>query len=70
MTEISIPVNYWLTPNFVTVQSLPGKRQDGISEGPKYPLNAVDAEVLSAMCDEFRREIFEKAGKPDPKVRR
>jgi hypothetical protein len=33
---------------------------------PKWSLKEVDAETLAKMCDDFRAEIFRKAGKPDP----
>ena len=32
-----------------------------------WPLHTVDAVVLAAMCDEWRRSVFAKAGKEDPR---
>ena len=61
----------WLTPNFVRIKRDPRPRQEGIdfnaAEG--FSLEQVDAETLSDMCDEFRREIFNKAKKEDPKAK-
>jgi hypothetical protein len=67
--ELKIPLNVvpWVTPNYVSIQTPPRRRQDGFQEGPKLPLAEVDAEVLAAMCDAFRAEVFVKAQKPDPK---
>jgi hypothetical protein len=57
----------WSTPNFVITRYEVRPREEGITEGPKLPLAQVDAATLAELCDEFRREIFEKAGKPDPR---
>lgn len=54
------------TPNFVIQKTAPRPRQEGMIEAPKYSLRELDAETLAGLCDQFRREIFEKAGKPDP----
>ena len=35
---------------------------------PKLALSEIDADSLAALCDQFRRTIFEKAGKADPKL--
>ena len=34
--------------------------------GPKWALAEVDAETLATMCEDFRKEVFRKAGKADP----
>jgi len=53
-------------PNYVIAVTPPGKRQDGFAEGPKYKLSELSEQVLSQLCNEFRAEIFKKAGKDDP----
>jgi hypothetical protein len=58
----------WLVPNFVRLKMPAVKRQDGFSETPGLPLSEVDADSLSAQCDKFRKEVFKKAGKDDPKA--
>lgn len=55
------------TPNFVIQRMAPVKREEGFKEAPKYALSELEPSVLSELCDTFRREIFEKAGKADPK---
>lgn len=57
------------TPNFILTVMPPGKRQDGFLEAPKIAISQAEPEMLSRLCDEFRREIFEKAGKPDPRLK-
>ena len=57
----------FMVPNFVRQEVLPRKRQDGLIEAPIYHLSDLDVETLSELCDDFRRKIFEKAGKGDPK---
>lgn len=53
-------------PNYVIAVTPPGKRQDGLTESPKYKLSELSETVLGQLCDEFRAEIFKKAGKDDP----
>jgi len=67
MPKMEVDLQPWNVPNFVIAVMPPGKRQDGLKEAPKWNLRDVSAEVLSAQCDKFRAEIFEKAGKVDPK---
>ncbi len=56
----------FMTPNFV-IQKMPARpRQAGIVESPKYALSEIPVDDLSALCDDFRAEIFRKAGKADP----
>lgn len=54
------------TPNYVLAVVPPGKRQDGFVEGPKWHVKDIPAETLAALCDQFRKDLFEKAGKADP----
>lgn len=65
---MNIPLQQWTVPNFVIGKMPPRPRQDGWHEGPKWELSEVDAEALAQLCDEFRAEVFRKAGKPDPAV--
>jgi hypothetical protein len=66
MADLRVELHPWQTPNFVIAKSEPRPRDEGWAEGPKWPLHLVDADVLASMCDAFRAEIFQKAGKPDP----
>ena len=54
------------TPNYVLVKQKPGKREDGFKEGPKFHLEELDSLTLAKLCDDFRTEIFKKAGKQQP----
>ena len=54
---LTIPIQPFKTPNFVLMED---------SNRGSVSLNQVDAHTLSAMCDQFRKEIFQKAGKEDP----
>jgi hypothetical protein len=66
MPNMTIALLPFTTPNFVIGRFAARPRQEGITEGPKWPLSEIDADALSALCDEFRAEIFRKAGKADP----
>jgi hypothetical protein len=55
---IRVVLQAWLTPNYVRVAG-----GDTV-----VPLKSLDADELSAQCDRFRAEVFQKAGKFDPRV--
>lgn len=38
-----------------------------LDRGGGIPIEEVDAESLSNLCDEFREGVFKKVGKEDPK---
>lgn len=66
--DMNIKLQPWITPNFV-IGVMPARpRQEGFNPdaAPKWALKEVEAETLAKMCDEFRADIFRKAGKPDP----
>jgi hypothetical protein len=63
-----VEVQPFTTPNFVITVMPPGARQEGIKEAPKIPLADMEAATLSLLCDQFREEIFSKAGKKDPRL--
>lgn len=65
---MKIELQPFSTPNFVLGKMPPRQRQDGIGSTLSWPLSEVDADELARLCDEFRAEVFRKAGKPDPKV--
>jgi hypothetical protein len=67
MGKITVELRPFNVPNFVLQVMAPGKRQDGVKEAPSYALSELDAGTLSEMCDDFRLEIFRKAGKEDPR---
>lgn len=69
MSRMEIDLNPWITPNYVLGKVPPRLRQDGFIDPPKWALSEVEPHILSDLCDEFRRGVFEKAGKPDPKVK-
>ena len=66
--KISIEIEPFTTPNFVRQKGKISERQNGFIESITYKLDEIEAEVLSELCDEFRREVFSKAGKTDPKL--
>lgn len=65
---MNIELQPFQTPNFVIAKTAPRPRQEGFQEAPKWPLSEVPESELSRLCDEFRAEVFRKAGKTDPKT--
>jgi hypothetical protein len=66
--EIKIKLAPFEVPQFVNeLLTRPVQRQDGISLKSRYLLADIEAETLSELCDQFRHDVFMKAGKVDPK---
>ena len=63
---IDVEINEFSVPNFVTAVQKVGERQDGITLSEGIPLREVDAKALDLLCRNFRKGVFQKAGKPDP----
>lgn len=68
MAKLNIELQPFTVPNFVAQKAPVGLRQEGFKSVHSYPLRDVDAQTLSDMCDAFRREVFVKALKLDPKA--
>jgi hypothetical protein len=68
MADIKLKLKPFGTPNFVIAELPPGTRQEGIQDPPKWALSELDAETLAKLCDDFRAEVFRKAGKADPVI--
>jgi hypothetical protein len=69
MASKNVELQPFTVPNYVRQSMPPVKRQDGWHEAPIHPLGDLDAETLAQLCDDFRRAVFEKAGKADPSRR-
>jgi len=54
----SVELEPWGTPNFVRTKL----------GGDSIKIEDLEAETLSALCDEFRKTMFERAGWLDPRV--
>lgn len=66
---ITVEVQPFAVPNFVRLVASARKREDGFPESAPIPLGDIKTEVLDAMCAEFRRTVFTKAGRPLPEDR-
>lgn len=67
MTSIKIELAPFIAPDYVSIKGRNGLKQDGFRILPQYSLNELDEQTLSDLCDEFRMNVFLKAGKDDPK---
>jgi hypothetical protein len=59
-TNIAVKLHPMGTPNYVMEATEHGSSPRSI------PLKDLSAEVLAALCDDFRAKIFRKAKKNDP----
>ena len=64
--KIELKLKPFMTPNFVSAEK---QEQFTRGEGPCFPLKDVDADSLSLLCDQFREDVFKKAGKQDPRLK-
>lgn len=55
-------------PNFVRVVAKTGLKQDGMVETQCIPLSNLDSATLENLCNQFRDEVFKKAGLKAPEV--
>ena len=63
---LQVELQPFQTPNFVRAVVKAGLKQDGMQEIPCYPLSDLDSLTLAKLCDDFRAEVFRKAGKEQP----
>lgn len=57
-TKLTVNVETFTVPNSLKVSVS--------AEILTMPLSEIDPEVLSELCNFFRKEVFQKAGKTDP----
>ena len=69
MITIKKELKPFQTPNYVFEKELPRPREEGFQQSSSYKISELDPEVLSKLCDQFRKDIFKKAGKADPKLK-
>ncbi len=65
---IKVKLKPFTVPNFVLVDERPQARDEGFKEGRKYALNEIDEYSLAKLCDDFKSEVFRKAGKDMPPI--
>lgn len=62
--KIEVELRPWMTPNFACSVA-----PENTVEAASIPLKDLDAATLGRLCDEFRVDVFKKAGKPDPRLK-
>lgn len=67
MTKINLDLKPFPTQDFVYIAMPPQPRDFGAVPLPKIHINKLDPDTLSALCDDFRKSIFEIAGHQDPR---
>ncbi len=63
---IEIKLKPFYVPNFVRIDEYRSLRQEGLVESGTFRLSEIDECTLSKMCNDFRNEVFKKAGKNPP----
>ena len=59
-------IKRWKTPNFITVEAHIGHGTIAVATAH---VRDAEADTLSNLCDQFRADVFAKAGKADPRLR-
>jgi len=70
IATLLVELQLFQVPNYAIEVARVGRRQDGFQETAKHHLSELNMDTLDRMCNEFRRGVFEKAGKPDPRLPR
>lgn len=71
MATIQLKLQPIRVPNFIIQETTTHQtRQEGFVESPKFAIAELESETIAQLCDEFRANMFEKAGKIDPKLRK
>jgi hypothetical protein len=63
MIKTDVELHPFRVPNYVIVKTEPKPRQDGYSEAPKYHLSELSESVLNELCEQFKKDVFIKAGR-------
>lgn len=67
LAKVDITVEPFGIPNFV--RRAKKTAASGDDSDPAFPLRDVDVNTLSALCDQFRADVFKHAGKTDPRLK-
>jgi len=68
--KINIEIKPFIVPNFVVAKTKTRLQQEGFVSSPSWPLSEVDPEILDELCEQFRLDVFRKAGVQDPRGKR
>jgi len=60
----------FMTPNYAVMEMPPRPKQDGAQSLPSFHIGELDLETLDRLAEQWRRELYEKAGKPLPEDRK
>lgn len=62
--KIEVELQPFRVPNYVLEKQSVRRRQDGVDfDTPKSHLKDVPRDVLEQLCEQFRKDVFEKAEK-------
>lgn len=69
MPNISLKIRPLTVPNFVVIDVPPGRvpKYETPSSTLSVQISELDEETLAQLCDDFKKSLFEKAGKVDRK---
>lgn len=66
MPDFSLPIVPFAVPDWVCLRNYARNRGEGMKPLPSVALKDLDERILADLCIEFRKSVFEKAGKEDP----
>lgn len=66
MANFPLPIAPFPVPNEVVLVVPPAKREAGYRPSPTLALDQLSVEVLTELCRDFTRSVFEVAGKKPP----
>jgi hypothetical protein len=66
--KVEVTIQPFSIPHFVRREKKTAGPGDPDSEAA-FSISTVDEQTLSALCDQFRADVFKLAGKTDPRLK-
>jgi len=63
MAEIKMKLKTPSVPNFIVIETTPGKREDGFKEAPTIRVGDLSNETLEEIAEDWKRALFENAAR-------
>lgn len=67
---IALQMKPWTAPNYATVEMPPRPKQDGVQALPSFHVKDLPLETLDRLAEQWRRDLYQKAGQPLPEDRK
>lgn len=67
---ISLKLKPWTIPNYASIDAPANPRQGGVDLLPSVAVRDLPIEALDSLAEQWRLDLYVKAGKPLPEARK